>query len=74
MGIPKKRTVMYEPIMTSHFFKPKHQIDSPGGKKRGLSSTFYDPRRIKRRRLDPEAVENLKMPFSKQIRPFFSEK
>ena len=34
--------------------------DLPGRKRRGVSSTFYDPRPIKSRRLDPEAVENFR--------------
>lgn len=59
-GIPGKRTVMHEPIMASQFFKPRHQTDLPGRKRRGVLSTFYDPRPIKSRRLDPEAVENFR--------------
>ena len=52
--------MMHEPIMASQFFKPRHQTDLPGRKRRGVSSTFYDPRPIKSRRLDPEAVENFR--------------
>lgn len=59
-GIPGKRTVMHEPIMASNFFKPRHQTDLPGRKRRGVSSTFYDPRPIKSRRRDHEAVENFR--------------
>ena len=59
-GIPGKRTMMQEPIMASQFFKPRHQTDLPGRKRRGVSSTFYDPRPIKSRRLDPEVVENFR--------------
>ena len=59
-GIPGKRTVMHEPIMASQFFKPRHQTDLPGRKRRGVSSTFYDPHPIKSRRLDPEVVENFR--------------
>lgn len=59
-GIPGKRTMMQEPIMASQFFKPRHQTDLPGRKRRGVLSTFYDPRPIKSRRLDPEAVENFR--------------
>ena len=59
-GIPGKRTVMHEPIMASQFFKPRHQTDLPGQKRRGVSSMFYDPRPIKSRRLFPEVVENFR--------------
>ena len=59
-GIPGKRAVMHEPIMASQLFKPRHQTDLPGRKRRGVLSTFYDPRPAKSRRLDPEAVENFR--------------
>ena len=73
-GIPGKRTVTHEPIMASQLFKPRHQTEIPGRKRRGVSSTFYDPRPVKSRKLDPEAVQNFRdavfelnpsVPFSK---------
>lgn len=59
-GIPGKRTVMHEPIMASQLFKPRHQTDLPGRKRRGVISTFYDPRPVKRRKLDREVVEHFR--------------
>ncbi|XP_078358664.1 uncharacterized protein LOC144643327 [Oculina patagonica] len=59
-GIPGKRTVMHEPIMASQMFKPRHQTDLPGRKRRGVLFTFYDPRPAKSKKLDPEAVENFR--------------
>ena len=73
-GIPWKRTVTHEPIMASQLLKPRHQTEIPGRKIRGVLSTFYDPRPVKSRKLDPEAIENFRdavfgvnssVPFSK---------
>lgn len=57
---PGKPTMMHEPIMASQFYKPQHRTDLRGQKRRGLSSTFYDPHPFKSRRLDPEVVENFR--------------
>ena len=59
-GIPGRRTVEHEPIMASKLIKPRHNADTPGQKRRGVLSTFYDPRPLKLRKLDPEAVEKFK--------------
>ena len=59
-GIPGRRTVEHEPIMASKLIKPWHNADTPGQKRRGVLSTFYDPRPLKLRKLDPEAVEKFK--------------
>ena len=59
-GIPGRRTVEHEPIMASKLIKPRHNADTPGQKRRGVLFTFYDPRPLKLRKLNPEAVEKFK--------------
>ena len=59
--IPGRRTVKHEPIMALKPIKPRHHADTPGHKKRGMLSSFYDPRPLKLRKLDPQAVEKLKV-------------
>ena len=59
-GIPGRRTVKHEPIMASKLIKPRQIADTPGQKRRGVLSTFYDPRPLKLRKLDPNAVEKFK--------------
>ena len=60
--------------MASKLIKPRHHADTPGHKRRGVLSTFFDPRPLKYRHLDPEAVEkfrentaraNSRVPFGK---------
>ena len=62
--------------MASKLIKPRHNADTPGQKRRGVLSTFYDPRPLKLRKLDPKAVEKFKenivrvnqsVPFGKMI-------
>lgn len=64
---PRKRG--HEPIIASKLFKPRHNADTPGHKRRGVVSTFYDPRPLKNRKLDLEPVEhfreNTSVPFGK---------
>ena len=60
-GIPGRRTVDHEPIMALKLIKPRHHADTPGHKRRGVLSTFYDPCPLKLRKLDPQAVEKLKV-------------
>ena len=60
-GIPGRRTVKHEPIMALKLIKPRHHADTPGHKRRGVLSTFYDPHPLKLRKLDPQAVEKLKV-------------
>lgn len=73
-GIPSRRKVDHKPVMESSIFKPRHESDIPGRKRRGVLPTFYDPRPVKSRRLDPQKVESLRnevrkvspsIPFSK---------
>ena len=60
-GIPGRRTVKHEPIMAFKLMEPRHHADTPGHKRRGVLSTFYDSRPLKLRKLDPQAVEKLKV-------------
>ena len=60
-GIPGRRTVEQEPIMAINLIKPRHHADTPGHKRKGVLSTFYDSRPLKLRKLDPQAVEKLKV-------------
>ena len=46
--------------MASKLIKPRQIADTPGQKRRGVLSTFYDPRPLKLRKLDPNAVEKFK--------------
>ena len=60
-GIPGKRTVEHEPIMALKLIKPRHHADTPGHKRSGVLSSFYDPHPLKLRKLDPQAVKKLKV-------------
>ena len=42
-----------EPIMALKLIKPRHHADTPGHKRRGVLSSFYDPHPLKLRKLDP---------------------
>ena len=42
-------------------YQAKAPCISPGHKRRGMLSTFYDPWRLTLRKLDPYAVEKLKV-------------
>ena len=53
LGIPGRQTVEHDPIMALKLIKPRHHADTPGHKRRGLLSTFCDPRPLKLRKLDP---------------------
>ena len=75
-GIPGKRTVHHNPVMSQKLFKPRHASDTPGRKRRGVHPTLFDPRPSKWRKLDVESVGMLKqnlqrvnpaVPFSKMI-------
>ena len=75
-GIPGKRTVQHNPVMSQKFFKPRHASDTSGRKRRGVYPTLFDPRPSKLRKLDVESVGVLKqnlqkvnpsVPFSKMI-------
>ena len=59
-GIPGKRTVENEPIMASKLFKRRHHSDTPGRKRRAILSTFFYPRPLKYRKLDPKVVEKVR--------------
>jgi len=59
-GIPGKRQVDHQPIMEKNIFKPRHQSDLPGRKRRGIVPTFFDPRPVKSRKLNPSNVEKLR--------------
>ena len=76
MGIPGKRTVQHNPVMSQKLFKPRHASDTSGRKRRGVYPTLFDPRPSKLRKLDVESVGMLKQnlqkvnpsaPFSKMI-------
>ena len=41
--------------------KPRHHADTPGYKRKGVLSIFYDPCPLKLGKLDPYAVEKLKV-------------
>ena len=47
--------------MALKLIKPRHHAYTPGHKRRGELSTFYDPCRLTLRKLDPYAVEKLKV-------------
>jgi hypothetical protein len=73
-GIPGKREVNHEPVMSSKLVKPRHQLDLPSRKRRGVFPTLFDPRPSKYRKLSPEAVQkfrdnicvkNSSIPFAK---------
>ena len=75
-GIPGKRTVQHNPVMSQKLFKPQHASDTSGRKRRGVYPTLFDPRPSKLRKLDVESVGMLKQnlqkvnpsaPFSKMI-------
>ena len=75
-GIPGKRTVQHNPVMSQKRFKPRHVSDTSGRKRRGVYPTLFDPRPSKLRKLDVESVGMLKQnlqkvnpsaPFSKMI-------
>ena len=75
-GIPGKRTVQHNPVMSQKLFKPRHASDTSGRKRRGVYPTLFDPRPSKLRKLDVESVGMLKqnllkvnpsVPFSKMI-------
>ena len=75
-GIPGKRTVQHNPVMSQKLFKPRHASDTSGRKRRGVYPTLFDPRPSKLRKLDVESVGMLKQnlqkvnpsaPFSKMI-------
>ena len=75
-GIPGKRTVQHNPVMSQKLFKPRHASDTSGRKRRGVYPTLFDPRPSKFRKLDTESVGMLKqnlqkvnpsVPFSKMI-------
>ena len=75
-GIPGKRTVQHNPVMSQKLFKPRHASDTSGRKLRGVYPTLFDPRPSKLRKLDVESVGMLKQnlqkvnpsaPFSKMI-------
>ena len=62
--------------MSQKLFKPRHQSDTPGKKRRGVYPTLFDPRPSKLRKLDKASVGKLKqnlqnvnpaVPFSKMI-------
>ena len=75
-GIPRKRTVQHNPVMSQKLFKPRHASDTSGRKRRDVYPTLFDPRPSKLRKLDVESVGMLKqnlqkvnpsVPFSKMI-------
>ena len=47
--------------MALKLIKPRHHADTPGHKRRGVLSIFYDPCPLKLRKVDPWAVEKLKV-------------
>ena len=70
LGIPGRQTVEHQrSIMALKLIKSSHHADTPGHKRRGVLSTFYDPCPLKLRKLDPQAVGKLKvnkgLPFYK---------
>ena len=52
-GIPGRQTVEHDRIIALKLIKPRHHADTPGHNRRGLLSTFCDPRPLKLRKLDP---------------------
>ena len=50
-GIPGKRTVQHNPVMSQKLFKPRHASDTSGRKRRGVYPTLFDPRPSKLRKL-----------------------
>ena len=64
-GIPRKRTVQNNPIMTQKLFKPRLSLDIMGRKRRGVYPTLFDPRTSKSRKIDLEYVGKLKQNLQK---------
>ena len=59
-GIPGRREVEHEAVMASKLVKPRHLLDTPGRKRRGVFPTLFDPRPSKYRKLSPESVEKFR--------------
>ena len=59
-GIPGRREVEHEAVMASKLVKPRHILDTPGRKRRGVFPTLFDPRPSKYRKLSPESVEKFR--------------
>ncbi|KAL9980086.1 hypothetical protein ACROYT_G008629 [Oculina patagonica] len=55
-----KRDVNFFPVMSTSVVKPRHASDGAGKRKRGVHSQFFDPRPVKARKIDPDAVIKLK--------------
>ena len=59
--LPGRRTVKHQrSIRALKIIKPRHHTYTPGHKRRGVLSTFYNPCPLKLRNLDPQAIEKLK--------------
>lgn len=64
-GIPGKRTVQHNPVMSQKLFKTPHASDTSRRKRRGVYPTLFDPRPSKLRKLDVESVGMLKQNLQK---------
>ena len=64
-GVSGERTVQHNPVMSQKLFKPQHESDTPGKKRRGMYPTLFDPRPSKLRKLDKEYFAKLKQ-FTKK--------
>ena len=50
----------HELLMPSKLIKSRHHEDTQAHKRRGVFSPFFDPRTLKYRKLDPDAVQNFR--------------
>ena len=56
--------------MALKLIKPRHHADTPGHNRRGLLSTFCDPRPLKLRKLDPRLLKISKWTLSELTKVF----